>query len=194
MLGCTDSQDFVRDFTSSVLWSSLSESGEKSGFIVGFSVLNWAHIHLLLTHIPVIGIGVVAIFLLAGFARRSRDLKWVSWQMFVALAVASIAVYLTGSPASHQMRELPGISREVIHRHSRAADFAFWSLELLGALCLFTLVKFRNTAEVPARFANALLALAFVVLILMIWTANLGGKIRHPEIGAVRVAFVKRAA
>lgn len=156
--------------------------------------MNWAHIHLLLTHVPVIGVGAILAFLLIGKIRRSREIKWASWQLFVALAVASIAVYLTGSPASHQMREMPGISREVIHRHSSAADFAFWSLELLGALCLVALVKFRNTAEIPARFANVLLALAFVVLILMIWTANLGGRIRHPEIGAVRAALCSIAA
>jgi uncharacterized membrane protein len=150
-------------------------------------VLNWAHIHLVLTHIPVIGIGVVIAFLLAGFVRRSRELKWVSLQMFVALALLSIAVYLTGSPASHQMRVLPGISRETIHRHSSVADFAFGSLEVLGALSLGALVKFRSSEEIPAQFMTALLILAFVVLILMIWTANLGGRIRHSEIVAASV-------
>ena len=148
-------------------------------------MLNWAHIHLVLTHIPVIGIGVVIAFLLAGLARRSRDLKWVSLQMFVALALLSIAVYLTGSPASHQMRELPGISRQTIHHHSSVADFAFGSIEVLGALSLGALVKFRNLGAIPARFMMALVALALLVLILMIWTANLGGRIRHSEIGAI---------
>ena len=145
--------------------------------------MNWAHIHLMLTHIPVIGIGAIIAFLLLGRLRRTREVEWVSLQLFVALAVVSIAVYLTGSPASHQMRQLPGISQDVIHRHSTAADIAFWSLEVLGALCLAAIVKFRSAAEIPERFINALLALALVVLILMVWTANLGGKIRHPEIG-----------
>jgi hypothetical protein len=108
--------------------------------------------------------------------------------MFVALALLSIVVYLTGSPASHQMREMPGISRETIQRHSRAADFAFWTMEVLGALSLGVIVKFRNAAAVPARLGNALLGLALVVLALMIWTANLGGRIRHPEIGAANPA------
>jgi uncharacterized membrane protein len=151
-------------------------------------VLNWAHIHLVLTHIPVIGIGVVIVFLLAGLARRSRELKWVSLQMFVALALLSIAVYLTGSPASHQMRELPGISRETIHHHSSVADFAFGGMEVLGALSLGAMVKFRNSAAIPVRIVAALLGLALVVLVLMLWTANLGGRIRHPEIGAKSAA------
>lgn len=157
-------------------------------------MLNWAHIHLILTHIPVIGVGVIIAFLLVGRMRGSREIKWASLQMLVALAVLSTAVYLSGSPASHQMREVPGISRDVIHRHSTAADFAFWSLETLGALCLAALIKYRHTAEVPAKFADALLAVAFLVLILMLWTANLGGKIRHPEIGTATIAGRKWAA
>ena len=146
--------------------------------------MNWAHLHLMITHIPVIGIGAIIAFMLIGRIRGSREIEWASLQMFVALALLSIVVYLTGSPANRQMRDLPGISRDVIHRHSTAADFAFWSLEALGAFSLAVLFRFRSTADVPVRIIIMLLALAFVVLALMIWTANLGGRIRHPEIGA----------
>jgi len=147
-------------------------------------LLNWAHVHLLLTHIPVIGMPAIIAFLLIGKVRGSREIEWASLQLFVALALLSIVVYLTGSSANHQLRDLPGISREVIHRHSTAADFAFWSLEAFGALCLAALYKFRTTEAVPPRKITVLLALALVVFLLMSWTANLGGKIRHPEIGS----------
>ena len=147
-------------------------------------MLNWAHVHLLLTHIPVIGMPAIIVFLIIGKIRGSSEIEWTSLQLFVALALLSIAVYVTGSPANHQMRDLPGISREVIHRHSTAADFAFWSLEAFGALCLAALYRFRTTETVPPREITVLLAIALAVFLLMGWTANLGGKIRHPEIGA----------
>jgi hypothetical protein len=147
-------------------------------------MVNWAHIHLMLTHIPVIGVGVIIALLLVGRIRGNREIEWLSLQMFVALALLSIVVYLTGSPASHQMRELPGISKDTIHLHSTAADFAFWAMEVLGALSLAALFRFRSTNAIPVRVTTVMLALAFVVLLLMIWTANLGGRIRHPEIGA----------
>lgn len=147
-------------------------------------MVNWAHVHLMITHVPVIGIAAIVVLLLVGKFRGSREIEWVSLQLLVALAVLSIAVYLTGSPASHQMRELPGISRDVIHRHSSAADFAFWSLEILGAAALAAMLKFRSAANVPRTVMNAILAVGIVVLILMAWTANLGGRIRHPEIGS----------
>ena len=150
--------------------------------------MNWAHVHLMLTHIPVIGVGAILAFLFIGVLRGSREIEWTSLQLFVALALVSIAVYLSGSPANHQVRDLPGFTRSVIHRHSTAADFAFWSLEFLGALSLGALYRFRASRAVPRRFIAALLAVSFVVLLLMGWTANLGGKIRHPEIGAAIVA------
>jgi hypothetical protein len=147
-------------------------------------MVNWAHVHLMLTHIPVIGTGAILAFLLAGVFRGSREIEWASLQLFVALALLSIVVYLSGSPANHQVRDLPGFSRSVIHRHSTAADFAFWSLEILGALSLGALYRFRNSMAVPRRVITLLLVVGLIVMLLMGWTANLGGKIRHPEIGA----------
>jgi uncharacterized membrane protein len=146
-------------------------------------MLNWTHIHLMLNHVPVIGLAVPIAFLLTDWARKNRKLEWLSLQMFVVFALLTIPVYLTGSPASHQMREMPGISRETIHRHSSAADFAFATMEGLGAFSLCALYKFRSLAAVPPRLTAVLLALALTTLGLMIWTANLGGKIRHSEIG-----------
>lgn len=100
-------------------------------------------------------------FFLVGRMRGSWELQWVSLQMFVALAVVSIAVYLTGSPASHQSQRL-GVSREIIQRHSQSADFSFTFIEALGAISLAILVKFRITRQIPTRFSNAWLALAFI--------------------------------
>jgi hypothetical protein len=51
-------------------------------------------------------------------------------------------------------------------------------------LSLGALYQFRATAAVPTKIITTLLVFGFVVMLLMGWTANLGGKIRHPEIGA----------
>jgi len=149
--------------------------------------VNWAHIHLVLTHIPVIGIGAILAFFLVGRIRRSDEVQWISLQMFVALALVSIAVYLTGSPASHQMREVPGVSRDLIRNHSDAADFAFTGVEVLGALALALLVKFWGQAAVPTRLLDVIMVVVVIVLGLLIWTAGLGGKIRHPETGRAEI-------
>jgi len=135
----------------------------------------------MINHLPVIGLAVPITLLLIDWARKNRKLEWLSLQMFVVFALLAIPVYLTGSPANHQTREMPGISRDAIHRHSNAADFAFWTMEGLGTISLGALYKFRSTETVPPQLTAALLALAVVALGLMIWTADLGGKIRHSE-------------
>jgi hypothetical protein len=140
----------------------------------------------MLNHIPVIGLAVPIALLVIEWLRKSRQLEWLCLQMFVAFAVLSIPVYLTGSPAHHQMREMPGISENTIQRHCNVADFAFWTMEGLGALSLFALYKYRSSAKVPARLSTATLILALITLGLMSWTANLGGKIRHSEISVTR--------
>jgi hypothetical protein len=135
----------------------------------------------MINHVPVIGLAVPITFLLVDWLRKNRKLEWLSLQLFVVFALLAIPVYLTGSPANHRMREMSGISRDAIHRHSNAADFAFWTMEGLGAISLGALYKFRSSQAVPPRVTSALLALALVALGLMIWTADLGGKIRHSE-------------
>jgi len=102
--------------------------------------------------------------------------------MFVALALLSVAVYLTGSPANHQDARPARDFRDKIHNHSQAAEFAFWSMETLGALSLFALLKFKARPPIPDRFLIGVLVLSMVVFALMLWTAALGWKIRHPEI------------
>ena len=142
----------------------------------------------MINHVPVIGLAVPITLLLVDWTRKTRKLEWLSLQMFVAFALLAIPVYLTGSPANHKMREMPGISRDAIHRHSNAADFAFWTMEGLGALSLFALYKFRTSEAVTSQISTALLTLAIITLGLMIWTADLGGKIRHSEIAVLSPA------
>src|ERR1700675_4293488 len=117
-------------------------------------MLNWTHIHLMINHLPVIGLAVPIALLLVDRARKNRKLEWLGLQMFVAFALVAIPVYLTGSPANQRIREMPGISRDAIHRHSNAADFAFWTMEGLGAISLFALNKFRSSEAVPPRLTT----------------------------------------
>jgi hypothetical protein len=120
--------------------------------------------------------------------------------MFVVFALLTIPVYLTGSPAHQQMRKMPEISQDAIQRHCNAADFAFWTMEGLGAFSLLALYKFRSSEAVPPPLTTALLGLALLTLGLMIWVANLGGKIRHSEIAAssaaepLGIVFVRTAS
>ena len=155
-------------------------------------MFNWAHIHIAINHLPVVGLIVLIALLVLGLWRKSREIERASLELFVALALLTIPVYLTGSPASKQLQAL-GVSREAIHPHSDAADYALAGIEILGALSLGALIRFRRQPMIPSRIAAGLLALAVVVLAIMARTANLGGRIRHPEIQSSGTAPVSAA-
>jgi hypothetical protein len=142
-----------------------------------------AHLHLLLNHLPVIGTIVTIALLAWALLRRSLETTRASFGMFVVFALLGLAVYLTGEPAEHLVEDLAGVSHDAVEAHEEAALLATVLLGGLGALALGGLVAFRRAAAIPRGFAALVLALSLAPAAAMGWTANLGGKIRHPEIG-----------
>ena len=143
--------------------------------------MSWAHIHLLLNHLPVVGI-VVAIPILAwGIGRHHEEVIRLALALVATLAAVTIAVYLTGEPAEEAVEGLAGVSESLIERHEEAALLATAAFGALGALALGGLLWFRHRS-IPSRFATLLLVLALIPAGLVGWTANLGGQIRHTEI------------
>jgi len=61
--------------------------------------MNWAHIHLSLNHLPVVGIIFGVLLLLLALLRKSEELKRVSLGVFVLTALIALPVYFTGEPA-----------------------------------------------------------------------------------------------
>ena len=129
-----------------------------------------AHIHLVLSHVPVMailfGLGLLAF----GVWRGSQDIQKAALGTFVAAALLAVPSYLTGEPASGTIKGLPGFSEHILEQHQAAAGVA-----------LAGLIHFRGRA-VAAWFVVLLLVGGLVVGVLMARTANLGGQIRHSEI------------
>lgn len=145
--------------------------------------MNFIHVHLLMNHLPVIGTFVGLCLLLAAMLRKSDELSRTALVVFVLAGIIAVPTYLTGEQAEVLVQSIPAISRNVVLRHDDAAAFALGGAIVLGLLALLGLVLMR-TRRAPRWLQPAALALAVVVGGLMAYTANLGGQIRHPEIGA----------
>lgn len=146
--------------------------------------MNGAHLHLLVNHVPVLGLFFGLALLLVALWRRSSELTRTSLVVFALTAVASIVVYLTGEPAEDGVEGLAGVTKALIGRHESAALAATIGVGILGGFSLVGLAGFRRLAVVPRWFTSSALVLAFVTTGMMGWTANLGGQIRHTEIRA----------
>jgi uncharacterized membrane protein len=144
--------------------------------------MNGAHLHLLINHVPVLGTGFALALLAFSVWKRSEDIRKAALASFVIVALAAVATYLTGEPAEHVVRGLPGVAGTLIERHDDAAGIALGGAIVLGLLALVGLIWFRAGRPVKNWFSALALVAAVIVTGCMAWTAYLGGQIRHSEI------------
>ena len=143
--------------------------------------MNLAHVHLLLNHLPPLGVLFGFLLLAAAVARKSGELVRASLVTFVLVALLAVPAYFTGEPAEKVVEEMPGVTESVIGPHEESAEASLIAALVLGVLSCAGLLIYRGR-EIPRGFTLATLVLALVVTAMMAWTANLGGRIRHTEI------------
>jgi hypothetical protein len=147
------------------------------------STMNPVHLHLMLTHVPVLGTVFALLLLGVGLLRHSDEIKKLAFCAFAIFAAFAIPVFLTGEPAEKAVEHLSGVSEAVIETHEEAATIAFGVILSLGSIALGGLAFIRRR-PVPQWFGLFVLTLAIATSGLLGWTANLGGKVRHTEIRA----------
>ena len=144
---------------------------------------NLTHLHLLLNHVPTVGAVIALGLLIVAFIRRDEPLKLVGLEVLFAIAVLTLPVYMTGVAAFQKLRDQPGISDTTIHLHQDVALFGFIWTEFAGFVAWVALWQARRRGRAAAGMVAAATALTIVALVVMSQAANLGGDIRHPEIG-----------
>jgi len=144
--------------------------------------MNWAHVHLLINHFPVIGVLGVLLVFVYGLVRKSDEVKLLGLGLFVLIALITIAVYLTGGAAENVVKNLPGVTESFIGAHEEMALLALVLIELLGVAALGGLFLFRKSGTLPQWYITLVLVIALASSGTVGLTANLGGQIRHTEI------------
>jgi len=142
--------------------------------------VNYAHLHLLLNHIPVLGSIFGLGLLLASFFGKNEDLRRASYILFAAVALITIPTFMSGFGA-RQMINGPGVSTALMTRHLGSALVSLWFMELTGAFAVIGLWDSQTTLRPPRWNVAAVLVLSLLTVGLMARTGNTGGDIRHPE-------------
>lgn len=141
-----------------------------------------AHLHLVLNHIPILGIlfGLIALFL--GLLRGNKTLQKVGLVAFIVAALITIPVFLTGEPAEHSIDKFPGFSHHMAHEHEELGEKGLILALILGLVsaAMLFLVK-RNSAKEYKKGLWGILILSLVSFFCMVLIGNHGGKIRRPE-------------
>ena len=144
--------------------------------------MNLAHVHLVLNHLPIVGIPFVLLLYATGEIRKSNEIKRVAYYFAVGVALLTIPTYFTGEPAEKLVEHLPGVSEALIERHEDAAQISLVLVLISGALACLKLfiTEGRLVRWINFGFLFALLGSIGILA----YTANRGGEIRHTEIRA----------
>ncbi len=144
--------------------------------------MNWAHVHLLLNHIPVLGgIASMGLVLLA-VRKNDKSITLLCFRFMILVGVLSLPVYFTGEPAEKVIEHLPGFSESLVENHEDLALYSLFTTEFLALIGIYGLFKFKKNSQVTRNFWMITILVALVNMGLMLVTANYGGKIRHTEI------------
>src|SRR5580700_746717 len=145
--------------------------------------LNFAHLHLLLNHFPIIGMVLGFALFLVSFWGKNQDLRRSSLMIFAGIALLTIPTFLSGFGARLAIQPMPDFSDPLVQRHEGSALLSLWFMLATGAFSLVELWRMRYQAP-KGRNANLLIIfiLSTLTLIVMARTSNTGGDIRHPEV------------
>lgn len=138
------------------------------------------HLHLAMTHVPLMALLFALPILLFGLFLRQRAVQTVGLLLAVVAGIGASIVYLTGEAAEHTVEGLAGVSEVVLERHEDfAAVFLTTSLIVAAFAGATLLLRLRSSRNWPAwSTAGAILLCLGIGLV----TANTGGAVRRPEL------------
>lgn len=144
--------------------------------------MNEAHFHLIVNHLPIVGILIGILVLVTGFILKKPEVKVTAMGIFVFSALASFAAFYSGDGAEEIVEQIPGISETLINQHEESAELFFTVSLILGAISLITMfLEIKKYKFAKFGFILVLLiSLATGVLSKNVGTT--GGEIRHTEI------------
>ncbi|MBX7042224.1 MAG: hypothetical protein K1X85_04905 [Ignavibacteria bacterium] len=145
--------------------------------------MNAAHFHLIINHFPVIGTIITMFLLFIGILKKSDDVKKAAMLVLILTAVVTIPVYVSGDGAQEMIEgNYDDVDEQYIDQHEDFALYSFIAMDIVGALAILSMFLYRKPKEISNSFAVLMFALVLAVNGMMAYTANLGGKIHHPEI------------
>ncbi len=155
--------------------------------------MNGAQIHLLLNHLPVLGVPFGLFLGAFGLIRREDVLAKAGLVVLVLAALSAYATAWSGEGAEHTVERLvAGINDHTIHEHEEWADRSAWASYAVGLLALAA-VGLSWGKPLRRGLAIAAIALALVPAGLLAYAAHLGGEIRHTELSGQAVSEAPRA-
>ena len=140
-----------------------------------------AHWHLIVSHLPVLGVPFGATLLAAGLWWKNVTLQRTALIVLLLAGLAAGVAFLTGEPAEHMLENMAGRPESLIESHEEAALAATIATGVLAFFAAAALWLLRRGAF-GRGWGLGTMVLAIGVSLALAWVATLGGRISHPEV------------
>ena len=141
-----------------------------------------AHIHLLITHVPIMATIFSLLILIWGLVRKEQKYQMLAMAGFIFAGIFSLVALNTGEGAEEAVENLAGVSRSFIHNHEEAAEVANWMAMILGVASIGGFILQKVKPAVMKTYTMLVLLIAIVSSGAFTYTGYLGGQVRHTEI------------
>jgi len=144
--------------------------------------MNLAHLHIVLNHVPSLGMLLGLVLFIAALYKKSESLKKVSLQVIVIVALLALPTYLSGNAAQWMLQNRTDIPKAFVEAHQNAAMVTLGLMTITGTFAWFGLWQFRRYSRPGGGTTVAVLILSIFTTAAILQTASLGGLINHTEI------------
>src|SRR5947207_2362317 len=143
--------------------------------------MNLAHLHIVLNHVPSLGSIAGLLLLAAGIYKKNETLKQSAYGVLVLITMAVLPTYISGAEAQRLVDKNPSYSAGMVQLHQNAAMITLLCMTAAGMFAWFGLWEYRRHSKSGSLTTMATLILAMAAVASVLVTANIGGKISHPE-------------
>lgn len=144
--------------------------------------MDQAHIHLLITHLPIFGSILGGVVLAQGLWAKSNQTIIAAYSLFIIAAIGATIAYLTGEGAEEVVENFQGVAKHMIDQHEDFAMISLISLLILGVLSIGGVLLTIKNSLITRSVAFIILFISLISFGLVARTGYLGGQIRHTEI------------
>ena len=139
--------------------------------------------HLVLNHVPLVGLMFGLVFFVAGWRRSSEAALRAGLRIFVSMGVLVVLVAGSGLVTANLLAEAAWLNPDALAVHQQIGILTLVVLVALAGLSGAMLLVSRTTPGFRAWAIKTVLVLALAGIGASIWAAYLGGALRHTELG-----------
>lgn len=144
--------------------------------------MNEAHLHLIVNHIPILGMIFSTFILLFGILRNNTHIIRTGLVLAVVAGLAILPSNGSGEGAEEVLEQAGFADETYIHRHEELAETAMVTGLLAAAWAIVTLVSELRGLRFTKTFRWIALALLLGNCVVLQRVGTTGGEIRHTEI------------